>query len=370
MRPAFSSTKSAAAFALMLLVILLSPVLVGKNLLPPREEVYTSQTWRYCACGFLDDQIFKEKSDIDVVFIGSSRIWAGIDTPFVQKEFSKHLGRPAVVLTIAWSWSGFDALYFIGQDLLQHRKVRMIVFDDELRDDDVPNVSATHWFRFGDDWKDVAGMPLDIQSDYYLAAVWGIPRNLLSLLRPNISNSQVYPNFNHWAAMFHAKNPRDQLGALTVDRNFDPAVPFDYYSPKTGARPEDICVFSPETRGQFEFSGPRTPAWQMSFAKKFANLATTRGVKLVILHLNPIYSNNETNNPYIHERECWPEELGTNVTMMGIAPAKLYSGLDGSDLAKLFFMPDHVHYNENGEKYFTPLITPALLQIYENQTAH
>jgi hypothetical protein len=370
MRPAFSSTKQATAFAFMLLVILLSPVLVGKNLLPPREEVYTSQTWRYCACGFLDDQIFKEKSDIDVVFIGSSRMWAGIDTPYVQQEFSKKLGRPAVVLTLAWSWTGFDSIYFIGQDLFQHRKVRMIVFDDEFRDDDVPNVSATHWFRFGDNWKDVAGMPLRIQSDYYLAAIWGMPRNLLSLLRLNISTSHDYPDFERWAAVFHSKNPRNQLGALTVERNFDPGIPFVPYLPGNDARTDSACVFSPETKEQFEFSGPRTPAWQMSFAKKFADMAANYNAKAVFLHLNPIYSSNETNNPRIHERECWPQVLGTNVAMVGIAPEKLYSGLDESDLGRLFFMPDHIHYNENGEKLFTPLITPALLQIYENQTAH
>jgi hypothetical protein len=370
MRPAFSSTKSAAAFALMLLFILLSPVLVGKKLLPPREEVYTSQTWRYCACGFLDDQIFKETSDIDVVFIGSSRMWAGIDTPYVQKEFSKKLGRPAVVLTLAWSWAGFDAVYFIGQDLLKHRKVRMIVFDDEFRDDDVPNVSATHWFRFGEDWQDVAGMPLRIQSDYYLAAVLGMPRNLLSIVRPNYSEPLVSEDFQHWSTVFAAKDPHEELGTLTARRSLYPDDLFASFSPKTRARTDDVCVFSPETRDQFEFSGPRTPGWQMSFAKKFADLAASREVKLVFLHLNPAYSNNETNSPLIQERECWPEVLGTNVVMMGIAPAKLYSGLDGSNLAKLFYTPDHLHYNENGEKFFTPLITPALLQIYENQTAH
>jgi hypothetical protein len=38
MRPAFSSTKQAAAFALLLLVLLLSPALAGRKFLPSREQ--------------------------------------------------------------------------------------------------------------------------------------------------------------------------------------------------------------------------------------------------------------------------------------------------------------------------------------------
>jgi len=42
MHPAFSSTKSMAAFALLLLVMLLLPVMIGRSLLPPRAESYSS----------------------------------------------------------------------------------------------------------------------------------------------------------------------------------------------------------------------------------------------------------------------------------------------------------------------------------------
>jgi len=47
MHPAFGSTKSAAAFALLLLVLLLAPLLAGKNLLPPRE--LADSLWRMVA---------------------------------------------------------------------------------------------------------------------------------------------------------------------------------------------------------------------------------------------------------------------------------------------------------------------------------
>jgi len=45
MQPAFASTRQAAAFALLLLVLLLLPVLLTKSHLPPRGEIYGWSGW-------------------------------------------------------------------------------------------------------------------------------------------------------------------------------------------------------------------------------------------------------------------------------------------------------------------------------------
>ena len=124
MRPAFSSTKSATAFALLLLILLLSPVLAGKKFLPPRESAYASQSWGSGPYPWIEDQIFTETNAIDIVFIGSSHIFNAINTPYVQAQLSARLGRPAVVRTIAWGGAGYDGLYFITRDLLAHHRVK------------------------------------------------------------------------------------------------------------------------------------------------------------------------------------------------------------------------------------------------------
>jgi hypothetical protein len=95
MRPAFSSTRQAAAFALLLLALLLAPVLAQK-ILPPRETIYSSIWWASGDFPYMDGQIFREQSAIDILFMGSSHIWAGFDTPYVQAQLDKQLGRAAV----------------------------------------------------------------------------------------------------------------------------------------------------------------------------------------------------------------------------------------------------------------------------------
>jgi hypothetical protein len=54
------------------------------------------------------------------------------------------------------------------------------------------------------------------------------------------------------------------------------------------------------------------------------------------------------------------------VELLGIPPKKLFSGLSDEQVLKLY--ADPMHLNQNGQRYFTRLITPTLLQLYENST--
>jgi hypothetical protein len=95
MRPAFSSSRQAAAFALLLLALLLAPALAGKRFLPPRAEIYSSIWWASGDYPFFYHQIFQEKEPVDILFIGASHIHTAFDTPYVQEQLSRRLGRPA-----------------------------------------------------------------------------------------------------------------------------------------------------------------------------------------------------------------------------------------------------------------------------------
>lgn len=359
-RPPFSSTKSAAAFALLLLLLLLSPVLAGKRFLPPREEIYSSTLLFYASTHYLRQQIFQEKGDIDIAFVGASWMAYGIDTTYVQKKLSEKLGRKAVVVTLGWSWGGFDALYFFTQDLLQHRKVHLIIFTRDLLQENDPHRAAAHWFRLGDNAKSLAGLPLNLQAEYYFGSILGMPRNLLSLVRsnePDLKPSEAWDR----------RDPADQLGAALVKFSYG-ANPdlganlvFLPFVPTNGISPSNVCVYSPATRNLFRFEHSAAPL-QRHFASQFGSLAQTNQVPLAYLHI-PVLS--EVRLPILWEREFWPDLVETNVVMIGIPPATMFSGLSDSEVLKLFFNP--LHLNQNGQQYFTWLITPRLLEIYDKQ---
>jgi len=110
------------------------------------------------------------------------------------------------VRTLGWGGAGYDALYITTKDLLQNRKVKMIVFYDETQYFDKLNALAPNWFRFGDDGESLAGLPMGRQLAYYYAAILGVPKNLLCLLRSNLGADMSPAKMDHVEHLYHADN--------------------------------------------------------------------------------------------------------------------------------------------------------------------
>jgi len=370
MQPAFSSTKQAAAFALLLLVILLSPVLAGKRFLASREQAYATLGWNNGAYPWVYNQIFRETNAIDIAIVGSSRIWQAINTPYLQQKLSDKLHRPAVVRTLAWGGAGYDALFFVTRDLLAHRQVHMLVIYDETAGSRSQNPAAPVWFRFGDDAAVLPGLSLPEQGLLYFAAVVGMPRNLLSLFRQNLPAPLDTDQTNYWTLANNTPNPAMQLGCLALRLGFSPdsltpRLPFEPFAPASTAQPTDAVIYATATQSDFNFATTPLPAWEANFARRLATLLREHGVQPVMLYL-PVLA--EARSPVISERVFWPKAFQTEVAMVGIPPAKLFGPMTDTELPKIY--ADRWHFNQNGQAYFTPLITPTLIKLYENQSSH
>jgi hypothetical protein len=337
MSPAFSSPRQAGAFAFLLLLILLLPLLAGKSFLPTREQVYSSMGRDIIDFPYLHQQIFEEKGDIDIAIMGSSRLGCALDAPYVQEKLSEGLGRKAVVRSLTWTWNGYDALYFIAQDLLQRRKVHTIVFCDLSPGAyDTAHHQTSYWFRFADNADALAGLPLQSKASFYASAILGMPRNLVSLLRPN-------------------------LPAIPSDKTAWNHSPTDY-TPHTITGPSDVRVYSEATRASFRFSDTPIAPMQRAFVRKIALLAQEHQTQLVFVHVPDFADRGAT---LIEEATFWPDALRSNLPMVGIPPTVLFAGMTGDEVHKLYFNP--THFNQNGRNYFTRIVTPSLIQIYEDQ---
>lgn len=363
MRPAFSSTRQAAAFAVLLLTLLSLPAIVPQSLLPSREQSYASLGWENGPYPYIRQQIFEEKGDIDIAFIGSSHILHCLDACRIQKALSQALGRPASVRVLGWGGSGFDAIYFISKDLLAYRKVRLLVIYDDYNPQN-RNKASTVWFRFQEDAAALIGLPIKDEADFYLTSLIGTPRNLLCLLRPNLPADPGQANY--WTTRYRSISLTTNLGSTTSELEFNqidakPPVPFTSYIPETGATPADACIYSPATKTNFVFGIKPLPALDSHFLHQLGALARAHGTRLIFLHI-PVLD--EAQTPTINERAFWPDYLGSSLIMLGIPPARMFAGLTPSQAEKLYFNPTHL--NKNGQEYFTTLILSSLLTIYNH----
>ena len=289
---------------------------------------------------YLHQQIFEEKGDIDIAIMSSSRLGCAIDAHYLQKRLSDKLGRPAVVRSLTWTWNGYDALYFIAQDLLQHRRVHMIVLCDlSSGATDIAHHQTSSWFRWADNAGAMKLLPLESRASFYASAILGLPRNLVGLLRSNLPPlpaDKDKPAWNH--------SPTD-------------------FTPVTTAGPADVLVYSGSQDTNFKFPPTPITRMQMVFVHNIGVLAQEHQTRLVFLHI-PDYADRRQSE--IVETIFWPAAFGINLDLVGIPPAVLFAGLTDDEIGKLYFNP--THFNQNGKNYFTPIITPALIQIYEDQT--
>ena len=368
MRPAFSSTKQAAAFGLLLLFCLLSPVLLGKRFLPPREQAYASAGWDWGPYPWIRSQIFEETNDIDILFIGSSHLLWGIDTPYVEQQLDAKLGRQTVVRSVCWGGAGFDSLYFITKDLLAHRRVHMLVFYDERLGTHV-NPKAPKWFRYGEDREAISGLPLKDWGIFYFAAVIGMPGDLLESALPNLAEDTNGQPHHYFETHYQAPNPATRLGSVRAEIGFDPLLGanrnFVPVPLNAGATPADVSIYDSETATNFFFANQPWPEWQTHFARNFGSLAARYGCHLVLVHPPTLA---EVSDTQVVESRYWPDFLHTDVAMVGIPGRLFFGGFTNYEEFELY--GDWGHLNATGQTYYTTLITPALLQLYGNPPTH
>lgn len=363
MDPAFSSDKQAASFATLLAAILLLPVLAGEPLLPDRAEIYKSIPWRFGGHPCFQKTIFEGEKPLDIALIGSSHIWSGVDPVYLSAELTKSLGRESVVRTLGWNWPGFDALYFTAEDLLENRKVKLLVVNNEFTTwvgRTQPHRLASRWFRLGDNGRDLAGLGLEEKAVYYASSVLGMPRNLLGMTRASLPIRPSAELEFSPEKLYRTEDPEIRLGALRTELNyFSHKTTFLPFKPRMSAEPQEIVVWSDENRERFGTSGPNLPKRQLHFVRKLADLARKHNATLLFIHLPSL---DDTGGDRILESAIWPEILGENVRYAGVPPAALFRGMTEKEIAALFYDPKHL--NRNGQEYFTPIITPIIIQIF------
>jgi hypothetical protein len=363
MPPAFSSTRQAAAFALLVAVLLALPALVARTGWLKRRDVYAATPWKCGPFPWIQQQIFAETKDADVVFLGSSRIWAAFNTPFVQQKLSEQLGREAEVFTLAWPWPGFDAAYLIARDLLDRRRVHMLVIHDESRTWSGPQINSWRWFRIGENSEALAGLSWLDQARLFGGAVLGMPRQLLSLVRPNLLEDVAACKTNFWSTERGALDFVETRGAYAARLAWGMSLDFVPFRTHGDATSADALIYSAETREAFKFTDRAMVPYERHFARKLARLCQERGTRLVFLHTAVLSERGQT---VISERQFWPGVLGAPADIVGIPPAKMFAGIPEADLPKLFY--NDYHLNQSGQEMFTPLITPELLKLYATPT--
>ena len=345
MRYPFRTRSHAAGFIILLVFFLIFPIILSWGGHGDRSEVYRAVPPTLGPMAAIERQIFQEKGDIDILFLGDSLLREGVDIAAVREALSRKLGRPATVFSFGCAWPGLDRHYFLLRDLLAHRKVKMVVMcmPTPRAVIDKPHVMAFRWLFFGEDNEAFQGLGLRDRAALYVSMILGAPHKCLTLLRTNL----VAPEDCDISLLDGHKLRRGFNGA-----------PFVATPPRRSDAPPESLIYSASTQDNFRFVGPPLASLQRHFALLLADLLRTNRVTGVVLH---IPREAERNSGTVDERENWPAVLGKPIALVGIAPKVLFQGLDGTQIDRYYY---DEHFNINGNEFFTTAITPALTRLY------
>jgi hypothetical protein len=343
MSPAFSSTQRAAAFSAILLFFLTLPITLRWMGTISREEVYCGISERAGAYDYIRHQVFELSGDVDILFCGNSLLVNATELPYIRGELSRIFGRAASVVLLPQSWQGPDLNYFVTHDLMEHRKVKMLVIAAPawVQRSNQPHVQLFRVVRYGDHPGALDGLPLSYRLAIYAEFVLGAPRHALDLLRPNLIDPDL-------AFGLHSAPQSGYLGR-----------PFVLRQPHPPALAAASMIYSTDTGAAFRFDGPPLNPYQLHFIRKTAELARGHGALLVILHMP---SPTERGSSFVLERTLMPSVFGENVAFVGVPSARLFQNTPAEEFEDYYV---DEHFNWNGMQLFTRTITPALIHLYE-----
>jgi hypothetical protein len=347
LRPAFASDAGAIGFLVLIAFALFLPVIITNSGLISRRHSYQIMPENQGAYSFVEKEIFDKKEDIDILFLGSSVLWNAVDTPQIEKALSDKLGRPARVVTFGFNFNGIDIPYTMLRDVLERRRVRLVVFSiPRLAFTEGPSTTSYKFLRYDEEKEVIDGLPLKSKVSLYASSVLRSPHDLLTIIRQNPSKPSPYS---------------ENLGAnkefLGMYR--DPKK-FERYTPEFPVFSSSDLIFSSSNQDRYRFTNEEITPHQNHYLDKMIELLKAKGVSMAMLNV-PQYS--EKYSDKIIERQDWAKKFKTEIPLIGIPPTVLFAGLNEKEIEKLHC--DREHFNMNGNEYYTRAILPAVLEVFE-----
>ncbi|MDB5082742.1 MAG: hypothetical protein JWP00_4666 [Chloroflexi bacterium] len=295
---------------------------------------------------------FQQKSNIDILFMGTSRPLSGFNPTLVEEELSNSLGLKLNSFNLGIAGAGFDLNYAILKNYIpEDKKPRFIVYgitERELLDKNSPYRSSTlpyySVFQRPDDFELFAGDSFENKANFVASQVFPLYRdqklilNGLNLLfnpdNPALSNNKPLLQPDYQASGFY---PIENLPETKASRIEHARTEYETFLPTASVE-----------------------AVETVFLEKFVNLAKARGIQVILVNMpvtnqHKSWWHNEANvqkycdvvqefarahklpllNLYCKHEAVYTEALFDDTHHLNLAGAKVLS----QQIAREYFVP-------------------------------
>jgi hypothetical protein len=341
--PVFSHRYEALAFVTFCILSLLAPFVLPK--IVPLESRYEAIPWNLGNYTFIREQIFEQEGPIDILFLGPSAVWTGIDPTLVQEALRERYKRDATALNFGVDFYGNEQAYFLLRDTLLTRRVRLVVLGAPSPSTSAPHLVTPYLLDLHRDRTLLSSLPISSWPAFYAAAVLGAPRQLLSFLRPN----------QQLTAHGQGKHAVSRIGN---GQHYDTRALEDVAVPSStplSPHPSKDVNGDVLSKGDPRILETAPSLHQEKILQAIERLCRQSGTGLVLLRV-PLQSD-EADVIRLPSTEL----LGGRLKL--IAPRPEFATLPPADRAPYYRNAGHLNYR--GAFLFTRNALPALLRMYE-----
>jgi hypothetical protein len=352
--------KQMKAICITLLFLCTVPFLSVIFNFPNKEQRYAFLSPQIGPTHAIFKAVLQENEQIDILILGASLSMCALDPIILENELNQLSRNPLVVYNVSTNWRSEDIPYVFLNDIIEKKKVKMVIWssiDPKFGKRDPHDLAFQIWDH-GKGFQNLDELPLRSKLQYLTGSILAFPRNsYLRLTRARNFKTPVMEELKNYGPQ--GGLPK-KLGFTDTSLAQKPTkfVLFNNSPPDLDA---SSMIFSTETKGNFSFGNYNTNRLQDAFIKKIGRICMNNDVKLACLKI-PTFE--DRNDKVVNFSSFWPDVFGTDVDLIGVAPAKLLDGLDESSIKLLYY---DAHFNMNGQRFFTSAISKAIYNLYNNE---
>ena len=340
--------KRVLSFCVVIILFLLLPVILDflglHNSTENFQSIPSQDLGHPSPYIFIADEMSRTEEPVDILILGSSFGWTGLDASIIASGLSKEMGRKTTVLNFCSNWRGEDQYFIILRDLLLKRKVKMVLISQpvwEFQKQYSWHYRASYFMRFSDRYL-LSGLSLNDKISWYSHLVLGAPRQLLSAIRPNIPLNPIP----------HSST----FGSMLKKRGFQ-GENFVYFKQSPIINKINRTYNYSITNSHFKIIDSKFPKFQTFWINHLSSLLTKNNISKALISI-PTWSTRNDNYVKIYRELIDIYDS----TYIGIPPYELF-GKMGPDKQKLFFYNEHMNYN--GAELFTESIVKTIVETYK-----
>jgi hypothetical protein len=355
----FSTIPHALMFAALILSLALAPYVVNQWLPGRAETIFKGIPLSYGNYYTVGHEIARG-GEIDVLILGASDGWTGIDPEIVAEELARSLGRPARVLNFSTNWAGEERFVQIVHDLTASGVRAHVVLgfeNDALQN--IPHELSKFWWRGA---TSTTGLLAETKAQFYMMQLLGLPRQMWSRLlmgkdRPMMPAYRAYADRMIAARGFNG----EQLGWKShhepneANRRKLPQI-----EPPAPALDPASFEFKGVEDANFRFQRYTYSPLQSHFFRQVSALVKAQGGVYASVALPTHFADEPLDRVIVRELydgqpRDWP--------VLGIAQTAMFSGMTFDEMKDYY--TNESHLNRIGARAFTRAIMPAIKKLHD-----